>query len=147
MKQQLEIMLRLAANGHAGQFDKGGNPYLLHPIAVMHLLDSDVRDNEDYQCVAVGHDLFEDTKITIQDMRNEGINENVIEAITLLTKMPGQSYEEYKKAVKSNRISRKVKKADLKHNSDVTRLKGVGEKDKARTARYMEFYHELSLLD
>lgn len=147
MKTQLDVMLKLAAKGHAGQFDKGGNPYLLHPIAVMHLLDSDVRDKEVYQCVAIGHDLLEDTDVTETEIKNAGITREVIDAIKLLTKMPGQSYEEYKEAVKSNRVARKVKKADLKHNSDLTRLKGVRDKDKERVAKYMQFYHELSQLD
>jgi len=143
-KIQLATILRIAAVAHDGQFDKGGHPYILHPIAVMNLLDDDVKENELYQVTAIGHDLLEDTDITIHQLLEAGIDKAAVEAIVILTKMPGQSYEEYKSKVKANPITRKVKKADLRHNSDFTRLKGVREKDKQRTAKYMDFFYELS---
>lgn len=138
--QMLDIMLKLAVNGHAGQFDKGGNPYILHTLKVMHYLDS---DDEELQCIAVGHDLFEDTKTTRKDLADAGISDRVITGIQCLTKMPGETYEEYKASVMRNRDAMLVKCADLRHNTDIRRLKGVTQKDIDRTAKYYAFYTEL----
>ncbi len=135
-------MLVIAANAHAGQFDKGGSPYILHPLKVMHYLKT---DDEELQCIAVGHDLIEDTKVTYKDLRDAGISERVLYAIKCLTKQPGQTYDEYREAVLSNIDACRVKLCDLRHNSDLRRLKGVSEKDIERLARYSVFYHELQL--
>lgn len=138
--EMLSKMIILATNGHAGQFDKAGMPYILHPLKVMHYLRT---DDEELQCGGVGHDLFEDTGVTAQMMRDEGISERVINMIFGVTKMPGESFEEYKAKVISNPDSIKIKKADLRHNSDIRRMKGVTEKDIARTVKYMNFYDDL----
>ena len=142
--EQLNMMLVLAVNKHAGQFDKGGNPYILHPIAVMHLLDD---ADEEEQCIALGHDVVEDCGVTYAELREMGFTERVINGIRCLTKIAGESYEEYKAKVKSNKDSIKVKKADLKHNTRIERLKGVTPKDMARTERYFHFYMELMALE
>jgi len=132
--------LVLATNAHAGQFDKGGHPYILHVLEVLH----GVRDeDEEIQCIAVGHDLFEDTKTTVEDVIEIGATSRIIEGILALTKQRGESYATYKKKVLSNKDAMKVKKSDLKHNSDIRRLKGVTEKDIARMAKYMAFYTEI----
>lgn len=136
----LNKMLVLATNKHAGQFDKGGNPYILHPLAVMNILES--RD-EELQCIAVGHDLVEDTGVTYQELRELGFTERVIGGIKSLTKVPGETYDEYKAKVKANPDAIKVKLADLKHNTRIERLKGVTPKDMARMERYFNFYIEL----
>ena len=146
--QQLSAMLVLATQRHDGQFDKAGNPYILHPLKVMHYLKS---DDFELMCIALGHDLIEDTFGTtpqqIADgskfLRARGFSERVITGIVALTKITGESYDAYKDRVKSNRDAVKVKKADLRHNSDIRRLKGVTEKDIQRTVRYHEFYMEL----
>lgn len=142
--EQLNMMLVLAVNKHAGQFDKGGNPYILHPIAVMHLLDD---ADEEEQCIALGHDVVEDCGVTYAELREMGFTERVINGIRCLTKIAGESYEEYKAKVKSNKDSIKVKKADLKHNTRIERLKGVTPKDMARTERYFHFFMELMALE
>ena len=136
-------MLAFAANAHLGQFDKGGNPYFLHPLAVMKIVAS---TDEEINCIALGHDLLEDTDTTIQDLIGIGMTTRVIQGIMALTKMPGQTYEGYKEAVKANKDAVIVKMADLRHNSDFTRLKGVSDKDTARMVKYMKFYSELSKL-
>jgi DNA polymerase/3'-5' exonuclease PolX len=71
------------------------------------------------------------------------MSERVIEGIRALTKMPGQTYEEYKEAVFANKDAMRVKMADLRHNTDVRRLKGVSEKDLARMAKYLQFFSEI----
>ena len=76
-------------------------------------------------------------------MRIAGISERVIEGIKALTKQPGQTYEEYKEGVFANPDAMKVKMADLRHNTDIRRLKGVTEKDIARLAKYHQFYMEI----
>lgn len=136
----LANMLHIATTGHHGQFDKGGNPYILHPLKVMHYTKS---NDEEIQCIALGHDVIEDTKTTYQDLREAGMTERVIEAIRALTKQPGQTYEEYKETVFANRDAMLVKMADLRHNTDIRRLKGVTEKDLARMAKYQMFFLEL----
>lgn len=130
----------LATNAHNGQFDKAGNPYILHPLRVMDLLEE---KDEELQCIAILHDVIEDTKTTFADLRELGFTDRIISAVTLLTKMPGQTYEEYQQGVFSNVDAMKVKKADLTHNSDIRRLKGISEKDIERIAKYHRFYLEI----
>lgn len=136
----LSKMIAIAATAHAGQTDKAGKAYILHPLKVMHYLKT---EDEELMCIAVGHDLCEDTSVTFLQLEEEGFSSRVVEGIRALTKQRGESYEEYKRKVKSNKDAILVKMADLRHNSDLRRLKGVTEKDVARTARYMQFYKEL----
>ena len=138
--EMLGTMLVIATNAHAGQFDRGGAPYILHPLKVMHYLKS---DDEELMCMALGHDVIEDTAVTYQDLRSAGISERVIAGIRALTKQPGQTYEEYKAGVFASEDAMRVKLADLRHNTDIRRLKGVTEKDIARMAKYHMFYMEI----
>lgn len=133
-------VLVLATNAHAGQFDKGGKPYILHPLAVMALLNS---DDEELQCIALLHDVIEDTKTTWAQLKELGCTDRIIDAVDALTKMPGQSYDEYKEEVFSNKDAMVVKMADLRHNTDIRRLKGVSQKDIDRLAKYNLFFLEL----
>lgn len=133
-------VLVLATNAHAGQFDKGGKPYILHPLAVMTLLNS---DDEELQCIALLHDVIEDTKTTWKELEEVGCTPRIIEAVRALTKMPGQSYDEYKEGVFANKDAMLVKMADLRHNTDIRRLKGVSQKDIDRLAKYNRFFLEL----
>jgi GTP diphosphokinase / guanosine-3',5'-bis(diphosphate) 3'-diphosphatase len=138
--QMLDKMLVIATNAHAGQFDRGGNPYILHPLRVMSYLNT---DDEELMCIALGHDVIEDTKVTYRDLRDAGICERVIAGIRALTKLPGQTYDEYKEGVFANVDAMRVKMADLRHNTDIRRLKGISEKDIERMAKYQKFYLEL----
>lgn len=142
--EMLNAMIMMAVNGHYNQFDKSGQPYILHPLKVMHYLKT---TDEELQCIAIGHDLVEDTTTTYQDLRGAGISERVIAGIKALTKERGETYEEYKEKVKANPDAIKVKLADLRHNSDIRRLKGVSEKDIKRVIKYHSFYLELKEVD
>lgn len=142
--EMLGKMLVLATNRHAGQFDRGGNPYILHPLKVMHYLKT---DDEELQCVALAHDLIEDTDTTFAELLEMGFTDRVIAGIRALTKMPGESYDDYKLRVIANADAVKVKMCDLRHNTDVRRLKGIGEKDIARMAKYHRFYLELCAIE
>lgn len=136
----LNKMLVLATNAHADQYDKGGNPYILHPLKVMHYLKT---NDEELQCIALGHDVVEDTKVTYQELKELGFTPRIVEGIRALTKVPGETYEDYKARVFSNEDAMRVKMADLRHNTDIRRLKGVTEKDIARVAKYHMFYLEI----
>lgn len=137
--EQLQAMLLLATNKHHGQLDKSGQPYILHPLAVMYLLNS---KDEELQCIALGHDIVEDTDVTIADL-HMAFSDRVVEGIRCLSKIPHESFKDYKAKVMSNQDSIKVKIADIRHNSDITRLKGVTDKDIDRMAKYHKFYIEL----
>ena len=138
--EMLGTMLVIATNAHSGAFDRGGAPYILHPLKVMHYLKS---DDEDLMCMALGHDVIEDTSVTYKDLRDAGISERVISGIRALTKVPGQTYDEYKESVFASEDAMRVKMADLRHNTDIRRLKGVSEKDIARMAKYHQFFMEI----
>lgn len=109
----------LAYNAHLDQVDKSGVPYILHPV---HLAEQMA---EELSCtVALLHDTVEDTDITLADLAKEFPPE-VVEAVALLTHDPMVDYFDYIRAIKGNPLAKKVKLADLAHNSDVTRFAGV----------------------
>lgn len=128
----LSRMLVLSASMHEGQFDRGGQPYVLHVLKVMHYLRS---DDEELNCIALGHDLVEDCGVTFEGLSKQ-FTERVVAGIRCLTKMPGETEEEQLAKVLSNIDACLVKLQDLRHNSDIRRLKGVTEKDLARMKKY-----------
>ena len=138
--EMLSKMISLATERHAGQFDKGGRPYILHPLTVMHRLRT---DDEELQCIAVGHDLLEDTATTPEELLSLDFSKRVVIGILDLTKQPTDSDSVYRRRVKMNPDAIRVKIEDLRHNSDIRRLKGVTDKDIARMIRYHEFFLEL----
>jgi (p)ppGpp synthase/HD superfamily hydrolase len=142
--EQLSKMIMLATVGHHGQFDKGGNPYILHCLQVMHYLET---DDEELQCIAIGHDFIEDAHPSILEgenaLREAGFSKRIVAGIRAMTKTPGLTYEAYKIQVMNNPDAILVKMADLRHNSDIRRLKGVTKKDIDRVERYHNFYLEL----
>lgn len=138
--KMLDRMIQIATHAHAGQLDKAGMPYILHCLKVMHYLKS---DDLELMCIAVGHDLFEDTNVTQEDLLEEGFSMRVVTGIGCMTKWKGLTPQDYLKQVKSNMDSVKVKLADLRHNSDIRRLKGLTGKDFERMQRYHTMYVEL----
>lgn len=142
----LNAALLLAANAHAGQYDKSGRPYILHPLKVMHYLKT---DDEILQCIALLHDVPEDCKETYDDIYNalSPIDElaamEVVEGVRSVTKEPGETYAEYKNKVFGNYRGMRVKREDLRHNSDIRRLKGITQRDISRTVRYYQFFLEI----
>lgn len=144
---KLNKMISLVATAHAGQFDKAGKPYALHCLQVMYYT-SEVYgwDDEDLLVIALGHDLIEDTDIDYQYLL-EHFGARVADGIRVLSKpfcaFRAFDYDEYKLKVKSNYDAVRVKMQDLRHNSDLRRLKGVTDKDMARVVKYTRFYEEL----
>lgn len=139
--EMLSKMLHIATNAHHGQFDKGGQPYILHVLKVMHYLKS---SDEELNCIALGHDVIEDTKTTYEELRQAGMSDRVIKGIAALTKLPGQTLDEYKSVVFENKDAMRVKLCDLRHNSDIRRLKGITQKDLDRMQKYHQFYLEIT---
>jgi (p)ppGpp synthase/HD superfamily hydrolase len=137
--EMLNKMLVLTTNKFSGVFDRGGAPYILHCLKVMYYVKS---DDEELQCIALGHDLVEDTDVTYADLREMGFTERVIVGIRAMTKVPGETNDEYMERIKACPDAIRVKLADLRHNSDIRRLKGVTEKDIKR----IEKYHKMHLI-
>lgn len=129
----LERAVELAAKHHVGQVDKGGSPYILHPLAVMLSVDSN-----DEKIVAVLHDIIEDTSVTADDLRSEGFSEQIIEAILALTKHKGESRIEAAHRAAANPIARVVKLADVAQNMDISRIPNPTDKDYIRLEQYRE---------
>lgn len=136
----LSTAIKIATDAHDGQYDRGGMPYILHPLRVMSFLKS---SDEELQCIAVLHDVVEDSNVSWSDLREAAMSNRVISALRALTKLPGQGYDEYREAVFANRDAMIVKLADLRHNTDIRRLKGVTIKDRERMARYHEFAFDI----
>ena len=131
--------IEIAATAHAGQFDKGGKPYILHPLWVM----NKVRHlGENHMMAAVLHDVVEDTDWTIDKLLNEGFPYPVINALMYLTHgfFTVSTYDEYIELITTNPIAKEVKLRDLEHNTKVTRLKGLRTKDFDRIQKYHVAY-------
>ena len=123
--------MQIAYRAHHGQTDRSGVPYVFHPF---HLAEQ--METEETTVAALLHDVAEDTELTLDDLRETGIPERVLEALALLTHDPAVPYLEYVARLKDNEIARAVKLADLKHNSDLTRLNRVGPRDLERVEKY-----------
>lgn len=136
----LSRAISFATEKHDNQHDKSGEPYILHVINVMMLTKS---SDEAVRAAAILHDTVEDTDASWQDLEDIGMTEEVVEIVRAVTKQRGQTYAQYQDAVFSNTKAMIVKLADLSHNSDLTRLKGVSEKDIARTVKYHKFAFEI----
>lgn len=139
--QQLALMIKLAAEHHQDQFDKGGRPYVLHVLKVMHYLKE--KDDDLLNCIAVGHDLVEDTTVTFGDLIQQGISSRVIGGISRLTKVEGQSHDDYLRGILESHDACRVKLADLRHNTDIRRLKGLREKDLKRMQKYHKMHMQI----
>lgn len=131
LHEQLNLAINLATDHHSQQVDKAGQPYILHPLWVM----NNVKTLKG-KVVAVLHDIIEDTEVDIDDLILLDFDEDIIEAIDILTKKKRQTYTDYIHLVGTNKLAREVKIADLKHNMDLDRLKEVTDKDKERYVKY-----------
>ena len=125
--------LKISFNAHKNQVDKTGVPYIFHPF---HLAEQ--MDDEASVCVALLHDVIEDTEYTFNDLEKEGFTKEIIDAIRLLTHDPSVPYLDYVNMIKENNVARKVKLADLKHNSDLSRLDLSVDKIPPKLDLYLE---------
>lgn len=127
----------IAAREHLGVKDKGGNAYILHPMRIAMRLRT---NDEELMSIAILHDVIEDSKLTFEDLLNEGFSERVVAGLRLLTHQKGVSYDDYIDGMRGNRDALRVKREDLRDNSDITRLKGVTEKDLKRMEKYQRSF-------
>lgn len=125
--------LAIAEDAHKGQVDKAGVDYIQHPLFVASLVEGELA-----KTVALLHDVVEDSDWTLEDLRKEGLPEEVVQAVGILTKKRNENYEEYILRVKQNPLARQVKLADLQHNSDLSRLANVTDRDRKRVAKYQK---------
>ena len=126
--------MRLCYEAHKGQFDKGGVPYVFHPYHI-----AEQMEDEEAVCVALLHDVVEDTDYTLEDIRAQGFCETIVEAVKCLTKEKGRDYMDYIDNVKKNELAKRVKLEDIKHNSDEQRLRYIDrEKADRLTRKYIE---------
>jgi (p)ppGpp synthase/HD superfamily hydrolase len=129
----LERAIEIAAKAHAGQLDKGGQPYILHPLRVMFRVNGELE-----RIVAVLHDVVEDTSVTLDQLANEGFSDAVLSAIQALTKQLGESRLEAASRAVINPVARVVKLADNAENMDLSRIPDPTEKDFIRLQEYQE---------
>jgi (p)ppGpp synthase/HD superfamily hydrolase len=122
--------LKISFDAHKNQLDKSGVPYVYHPF---HLAEQ--MDDEYSTCVALLHDVVEDTDTTLDDL-SRFFPKEVIDAIALMTHDDSVPYLDYVRTIKSNPIASKVKLADLRHNSDLTRLDKIDDKAIERAEKY-----------
>ena len=124
--------IKLAYKAHKDQYDKAGLPYITHPLYLAEGM------NDEYTTTAaLLHGVVEDTYITLDDLAKEFPKE-VIDALKLLTHHKDVPYMDYVAKIKTNDIAKAVKIADLKHNSDLTRLDNITDKDLERIKKYQE---------
>lgn len=121
----------LAYDAHHGQTDPSGVPYIFHPLHLAEQMKDEITT-----AAALLHDVVEDTSMTLNDLRNEGIPENVLHVVDLLTHKENVPYLDYVFALKNNPSAKAVKLADLTHNCNVTRLNEVLPEDMKYLARY-----------
>ena len=133
--------IRIASVAFEGKTDKGGHPYILHCLHVMNEVAS---LGEEAMIIAVLHDLIEDTDWTKEHLLSEGFSLQVVQMILNLTRATDEEYMTYIKRASMNNVSRMIKMADLRHNSDIMRMKGLRKKDFERLEKYHMAYAYLS---
>ena len=138
-QSMVDLALSIARQAHEGQLDKAGVDYIKHPIYVASQVES-----EEEKAVALLHDVLEDSPITAEELLIAGLPVEVVTAVKLLTKKPMQDYQAYLETVKTNPLARVVKLADLKHNSYLSRLPSITEKDRERLKKYKKAIDFLS---
>lgn len=131
LMSSLERAIAIAAEAHAGQVDKAGHPYILHPLRVMLSVEGEYA-----QMAAVLHDVVEDTSVTLDQLVSEGFPTAVVEAVEALTKRPGETRLMAAERAAQNPIARVVKLADNADNMDLSRIPNPTERDFARLAEY-----------
>lgn len=128
-----KMALKLCFDAHKEQLDKSGMPYVFHPFHLAEQMQTEVTT-----IVALLHDVVEDTHYTLEDMTAMGFDKVVTDALALLTHDNEVPYMEYVKAIKGNPVAKAVKLADLKHNSDLSRMDAVDEKTLERREKYLK---------
>ncbi|GAA3969953.1 HD domain-containing protein [Allohahella marinimesophila] len=127
----LDKAIAIATRAHAGQTDKGGNPYILHVLRVMMQFE-----DHDEMIVAVLHDVVEDTGLSAADLEKYGFSEEIIASVDCLSRQRGESYDSFLNRIAQDDLARRVKIADIKDNLNLTRLDQLSNRDIARARKY-----------
>lgn len=128
------LSFRIAAQAHRGQVDKGGRPYLLHPLAVARQVSG-----TESKILALLHDVPEDTDVSLEQLAPL-LPPRLLKSLKLLTRRPGQPYSEYIEQLAQDPMAAQVKLADLTHNMDLRRIPHPTEKDFQRLEKYQKAY-------
>ena len=126
--------MRIAYNAHHGQVDKSGQPYVFHPYHLAEQMEDEIT-----VCVALLHDVMEDTDVTYEELAKEFPKE-VTDALLLLTHREGTDYFDYVRAIKQNPYAKAVKLADIAHNSDQSRMAGCEDVSEGQLRYWQEKY-------
>jgi len=143
--KKLTLTIAITAEAFKNTLDKGGQPYILHCLEVMRNTDGD----ECTKCAAVMHDLIEDTdesspiNYTFELLTKLGFSEKTIAILHLVTHQKGTDYMKYIQTLSVHPDAKKIKKADLRHNSDISRMKDIRQKDFDRLIKYNIAYRYL----
>jgi len=127
------LAIKIAFEAHGKQNDRSGIPYVLHPIHV-----AEQMKDETTTIVALLHDVVEDTDVTLEDLKNDGFSQEVLDAVDVLTHKDGMKYLDYVRRLATNPIAKKVKVEDIKHNTDLTRTINPNDKIFKKMPVYME---------
>ena len=130
--------LQIAMRAHAGQKDKAGHDYIMHPIRVSERC-SDLRA----KIVALLHDTIEDSDVTADYLREQGFTEEIVEAVLSVTRREGEEYDDYVHRAAQNKLGKMVKRADLEDNMDVRRYVELTDRDVERLRKYLRAWQEL----
>ena len=123
--------IKIAFDAHRNQTDKSGMPYVTHPLHLAEQMPDEVS-----VCVALLHDVVEDSEYTLEDLAKEGFPEEITGRVALLTHDESVPYMDYVAALKDDPVAKRVKLADLRHNSDLSRIDHPTERDFERIKKY-----------
>lgn len=135
----LEEAIGIAVQAHRGQKDRGGAPYILHPLRMMFRVQTEAE-----RMAAVLHDVVEDTDWTLDALSERGFPAEVVDAVDHLTRREGESYDDFVTRAAAHPVARRVKLADLEDNMDVRRTGTLAEGDVERLGRYLRAWRRLT---
>jgi len=135
----IEEAIRIAVDAHRGQRDRGGAPYILHPLRMMLRVHTDAE-----RMAAVLHDVVEDSAWTLDDLRARGFADEVVAAVDALSRREGEDYGAFVERAAAHPVARRVKLADLEDNLDLRRTATVEPDDAERLNRYLRAWRRLA---
>lgn len=137
---ELSVAIDLTASAFVNKMDKGGKPYILHCLSVMHGVEN---LGMPVMAAAVLHDLLEDTEYTIKDLYKLGFSPYVIRMVSVCTHVTSMTYEDYIVTVAKYTETRAIKMSDLQHNMRPDRLPNLSDDSMRRIRKYHEAYQFL----
>lgn len=135
----LNRAILIAVQAHQGQKDRYGAHYVLHPLRVMLRFET-----EKEMTVAVLHDVVEKSDWTLERLREEGFDDDILEAVDLLTRRDSQEYMDYIDRLKGNSLARKIKIADIEDNMNPERMGSSREENTEKLSRLRKAWRILT---